>query len=549
LPCPKNLFRNQAVFSVAVIWGVIVDIRTVKLMLAVGSFLLGLLLIIFKFKRKNPQEVPFWIRAKMLQAIGSLMLYCWSGSFDAFSALANAVLIMGCAYEAWAVRFLTGKLVKRRFHISVSAGIILVCFITIFLSPPYNTGLVFLVHSIFYILPGLFLFKKSDEKYSLQTLLAACYSVTGSVFFITSILCIGFPGYALSLSGRTVSGIIPLVSFCIFLMSGFILLMFAKERSEMQLREIQQNLKKTEFRFQQIVETAIEGIAIFDGNYRITFANQNMASMLGYTIDEMIGREYVSFFPADQLHVYHAQEALRKKGKSSVYECRLLRKDGKTNWFLVSAKAIMNDAGRFDGSFAMFTDINKRKEMELLLEETNRRLVELSNQDSLTGIANRRLFDATLEHEYQRLRRTNTELSIILLDIDHFKEYNDYYGHVAGDDCLRQIGGILTSSINRALDLAARYGGEEFACILPDTDIHGAVRVAGRIRQKIMDLKIEHKKSPVSSVVTASFGVTTIKKYSPEISPEDIVSKADKLLYKAKVSGRNRIEYARFEED
>jgi len=191
----------------------------------------------------------------------------------------------------------------------------------------------------------------------------------------------------------------------------------------------------------------------------------------------------------------------------------------------------------------MLTDINERKEMELLLEESNRRLTELSNQDSLTGIANRRCFDATLEHEYSRLSRSNSKLSIILLDVDYFKNYNDYYGHVMGDDCLRKIGKVLADCISRSVDLAARYGGEEFACILPDTDIHSAVKTAERMRRGILNLKIEHKKSPVSEFLTASFGVTTVQ-YSSEISLEEIIAMADKLLYKAKVSGRNRIEYA-----
>ena len=93
------------------------------------------------------------------------------------------------------------------------------------------------------------------------------------------------------------------------------------------------------------------------------------------------------------------------------------------------------------------------------MEKTNRQLMELSNTDSLTGIANRRFFDSVLEHEYYRLRRSNSELSVIMLDIDHFKEYNDYYCHVMGDECLRQIGKVLTGCVTRSVDLAARYGG------------------------------------------------------------------------------------------
>jgi diguanylate cyclase (GGDEF)-like protein/PAS domain S-box-containing protein len=513
------------------------------LMLAVGSLLFGLLLMIFQFNRNNHQRVPFWVAAKILQAIGSLMLYYRTETYDAVTMLANTALLLGCAYEAWAVRFLSGRLVRRWVHILTSAGIAALCVATIFLVPPYGLGLVFLLQSIFFILPSLFLFNKSGLKFSLQSILAACYFIAGLVFLLGGALCWGAPVYALRLDRSVIFNMIPTISFCIFLVSGFVLLMLAKEKSDMQVKEIQKTLEKSKIRFQQIVETAIEGVLIFDNDYKITFVNKNMAKMLGYTIDEMLGRPYASFFPKEQLVVYNYQENLRKNGDDSVYECRLLKKDGQEHWFLVSATALLDDSGRFEGSFAMLTDINKRKEMELLLEESNRRLTELSNTDSLTGIANRRCFDATLEREYLRLKRSNSKLSVILFDIDYFKEYNDYYGHVSGDDCLRQIGGVLEYCINRTVDLAARYGGEEFACILPDTNIRSAVIIAENIRKRIQSLEIEHKKSLASNFVTASFGITAVQ-YSPEISLVDIVSMADKLLYKAKISGRNRIEYA-----
>lgn len=519
----------------------LMDLRTVMLMMAIGSLLFGLLLIVFKYKKSNPQDVPYWITAKILQAAGSLMLYIRTNTFDGITLMGNVFLLLGCAYETWAVRILSGQQVKRLLHIIISAVIVFVSSIAALLASPYRGGIFFLLQSTFYYLPAIFLFRRSRRNFLLQLILAVAYSVTGTVFFTASAISLIFPGSALNIEGNVIFGVIPITSFGIFLTSGFILLMLAKERSDLQVKEIQESLKKSETRFQQIVETAIEGILIFDEKYRITFSNENMASMLGYTIAEMLGRTYLSFFPESHIDVYYQQEELRKKGKTSVYESCLLTKDGQKHWFLISAKALLDDQGNFAGSFGMFTDINDRKEMELLLEDTNRKLTELSNKDSLTGIANRRCFDTTLEHEYTRLRRSNSELSIIFLDIDHFKEYNDHYGHVAGDECLRQIGRALESSVSRSLDLTARYGGEEFACILPDTNIRGAAHVAGKIQQNIKELQIEHVKSPVSKFVTASFGVTTVK-YSPDISPSDIVCKADKLLYKAKVSGRNRIE-------
>ncbi len=521
------------------------DLGTIILMLAVGSFLFGLLLVVFKYKKSNPQEVPFWIMAKFLQAAGSLILYHRTGSYDALTMVANALLLSGCAYETWTIRVLCGKTVKRRLHVSVTMALVVACLATLYIAAPFRAALICFLQSVFYILPGVFLFYRSEFRTFLRKLLGICYFVTGSAFLLCTFACLIFNEDVAGLREIPLFAIIPTISFCQFLISGYIMLMLAKERSDMQIMEIQKALEKTETKFQRIVETAIEGILIFDKQFRITFANNNMATILGYTIEEMIGRSYISFFPVSHLDVYYQQEALRKKGAGSVYECCLLRKDGKIHWFLISAKPIFDEQGNFDGSFAMLTDINERKEMELLLEESNRRLTELSNQDSLTGIANRRCFDATLEREYSRLKRSHSKLSIILIDIDYFKDYNDFYGHVMGDECLRLIGRALSRCINRSVDLAARYGGEEFACILPDTDINTAVKIAENIRQQIHDLKIEHKKSLVSKYVTASFGVTTVE-YSPETALEEIVATADRLLYKAKVSGRNRIEFAEF---
>jgi len=520
-----------------------VDLKTVTLLLAMGSFLYGLLLAFFKLNRNNPQKVPFWGIAKILQGIGTLVLYLGTDTFDGLASLAFAFILLGCAYEAWAVLYLSGKLVRRRLHLLTSAGIILACSLTLILEIPYKTGVFFLIQSGIYFLTCLFLFRKSEMRFSLKSLLAVCYCLAGFAFLLCAIICLSFPAYSMGAHRNFVLTVIPGASFFIFFVSGFILLTLAKEKSDMQVLEIQKSLKESESRFQKIVETAIEGILIFDGYYNITFANENMASILGYTVDEMLGMPYAFFFPEEHMDIFHEQASRRKEGKDSVYECCLKKKNGQVNWFLVSAKALLDDQGNFEGSFAMFTDINGRKEMELLLEETNRRLMELSNTDSLTGIANRRSFDSALEHEYYRLKRSNSELSVIMLDIDHFKEYNDYYGHVMGDECLRQVGKVLTGCVTRSVDLAARYGGEEFACILPDTGLQGAVAIAECIRQSIHALKMEHKQSPVSEFVTASLGVVTVR-YSDNMSPQDVVEMADRLMYKAKLSGRNRTEYA-----
>jgi diguanylate cyclase (GGDEF)-like protein len=161
--------------------------------------------------------------------------------------------------------------------------------------------------------------------------------------------------------------------------------------------------------------------------------------------------------------------------------------------------------------FTSWRDITERKEAEKALEESKRALEAISITDGLTGIANRRRFDEALSQEYARHVRSGAELSLILLDIDHFKAFNDNYGHLAGDDCLRQIGRVIADCAARPADLAARYGGEEFACILPETDDTGAVIIAEQIRRGIQALAIPHKGSDAADCVTASLGVVTLQ--------------------------------------
>jgi diguanylate cyclase (GGDEF)-like protein/PAS domain S-box-containing protein len=174
------------------------------------------------------------------------------------------------------------------------------------------------------------------------------------------------------------------------------------------------------------------------------------------------------------------------------------------------------------------------------VQAANEELQRLATLDGLTQIANRRRFDQYLENEWHRLKREQMPLSLILFDVDFFKRYNDTYGHLAGDDCLRQLGSALKSVIKRPTDLVARYGGEEFAVILPNTEIEGAISVAQTIRQAVYDLIIPHAQSSVCDRVTVSLGVASIVP-NCETSPQDLINAADKSLYIAKQQGRNRV--------
>lgn len=160
--------------------------------------------------------------------------------------------------------------------------------------------------------------------------------------------------------------------------------------------------------------------------------------------------------------------------------------------------------------------------------------------DFLTGLANRRLFEERLALEIMLLARSGNLLSLIMLDVDHFKHYNDTYGHVMGDDCLRAIGQVLKDVAQRSSDLAARYGGEEFAVVLPDIPHGGAMRLADTIRLAIELLNIRHSASATSDRVTASFGVVTVS-LDKTSNSACIVALADKQLYLAKKGGRNQV--------
>lgn len=182
----------------------------------------------------------------------------------------------------------------------------------------------------------------------------------------------------------------------------------------------------------------------------------------------------------------------------------------------------------------------KLQELQSQLEESNAALQLLSCLDGLTGIANRRRFDEFMKNEWKRSRREKSEISMILVDVDMFKAYNDHYGHQQGDDTLKLVANTLSSVLNRPADLLARYGGEEFVVVLPDTGLEGAVNMAERFRQKIMGLKQEHSVSE-AGIVTISAGVGSCDAGESDSSPERLLEKADRALYAAKDKGRNRV--------
>lgn len=187
-------------------------------------------------------------------------------------------------------------------------------------------------------------------------------------------------------------------------------------------------------------------------------------------------------------------------------------------------------------------DLNETLKIKTLeLEEKNQTLKMLSVTDSLTGLANRRLFDMTIQKEWSRSIRTNEILSLVMCDVDMFKQFNDTYGHQLGDDCLKTISRVLKEFSKRGGDVAVRYGGEEFCLILPNTDLNKAIHIAQAIREAIEKEKIPHKTSSISPYVTASFGVSSNQIKELTMNYQQLIVTADKALYFAKEAGRNQV--------
>jgi diguanylate cyclase (GGDEF)-like protein len=211
---------------------------------------------------------------------------------------------------------------------------------------------------------------------------------------------------------------------------------------------------------------------------------------------------------------------------------------GESSWFHFVAVKLG------DGFAITIRDITARKQTELALQDANQKLEQLANLDALTQVANRRCFNNRLTKEWQKLAETQQPLSLILFDIDFFKRYNDYYGHLAGDDCLLKIAQtvyqfIRHQDIERPTDLVARYGGEEFAILLPNTDLKGCIIVATRLQETLYDLAIPHAKSEIKDIVTVSLGISSFIP-GAEVKADTLIANADQALYNAKEQGRDR---------
>ena len=217
---------------------------------------------------------------------------------------------------------------------------------------------------------------------------------------------------------------------------------------------------------------------------------------------------------------------------------RAMTINGEYIWIRDVVHVVRKPDGEVDSLVGFMFDISERKKQEQELETLKKQLEEYSYQDGLTGIANRRFFEDSYQREWLNAQREQQPLTIMLLDIDYFKQYNDYNGHILGDACLKQIAQILKKSVSRPRDLVARFGGEEFVLILPDTSQASAIEVVERILQSIRTADICHSSSPLDQRLSVSLGVKTIIP-TQKNDKMAFLKEVDQNLYLAKEQGRN----------
>ena len=291
----------------------------------------------------------------------------------------------------------------------------------------------------------------------------------------------------------------------------------------------------------QIINSSIDGLLVIYRNFTVKRINVSMLNFLDMKQTEAVGKKCYDLMPCSWCNTAECPLTKILRGKTSIeVDIERARKDGVTVPFMFSATPLRGIDGSVIGMVAQFKDITERKYAENTLKEANERLERLSTSNGLTGVANRRCFDQTLQREWTRLQRTKDHLSLIMCDVDFFKLYNDAYGHQGGDDCLKSVAQALQDNARRGGDCVARYGGEEFAVIMPATEEKNAVYVADKIRQAVEKMAMAHSKSSVAPHVTLSLGVATVVPDDPE-TPESLIKRADEALYRAKSSGRNRV--------
>jgi diguanylate cyclase (GGDEF)-like protein/PAS domain S-box-containing protein len=331
-----------------------------------------------------------------------------------------------------------------------------------------------------------------------------------------------------------------------FFIAISMLLLYIVEVLMAESTRLQNHLRGSERRFRLLAEASNDIIFLSDLHGRRTYVSPSVVEVLGWSTDEILAGTFRDLVHPDDgvalqrmLDTYRATRILPPPG-----DFRYRKADGAYLWLEISMRLYSDEVdGEPAGFVCVARDISRRKREEADLQRTLKTANHLACSDALTGIANRRYFDEVLEREWLRAAREQTSLSLILLDVDRFKAYNDAFGHLSGDECLRKIVAAIHPLISRPADLLARYGGEEFVVVLPNTEPEGARQMAKWVRQAVQQCRLPHPGNPPHDIVTISVGCATVKPH-PQFTHLHLVEAADSALYRAKSSGRNAVQIA-----
>jgi diguanylate cyclase (GGDEF)-like protein/PAS domain S-box-containing protein len=269
----------------------------------------------------------------------------------------------------------------------------------------------------------------------------------------------------------------------------------------------------------------------------VHYASPSSVRIVGWRPEQLVGKPALAGVNREDMPRIAETIAALKRGETEEARItyRTRHREKSEIWIESTLRVTRKVNGEIDGVVAISRDMTEHKGLE-------ERLETLATEDGLTGIANRRLFDERLSQEWRRASRDGTCLSLLMIDVDHFKSFNDTYGHPAGDRCLRSIARVLAAEAHRTTDLAARYGGEEFAMLLPNTDAAGCARIGERIRRALREAAIPHANNLPSGRVTASFGGATCRPGAERsVGHASLIEAADRALYAAKDGGRDRL--------
>jgi diguanylate cyclase (GGDEF)-like protein/PAS domain S-box-containing protein len=311
-------------------------------------------------------------------------------------------------------------------------------------------------------------------------------------------------------------------------------------RQLLQGRRMAAALADKEASFRLLAEGSSDMVTRVGRDERIQYVSPSSARITGWSPDQLVGTPALARVnPKDLPHVEEALAALRRgEAEETRITYRTRHREESDIWVESTLRVTRKVSGEGDGVVAITRDVTHQKNLE-------ERLAVLATEDGLTGLANRRSFDERLEEEWGRACRESTCLALLMIDIDHFKRFNDEYGHPAGDECLRSVARILAAEAQRSTDLAARYGGEEFAMLMPNMDAAGCERVGERIRRKIRDAGMRHALNLPSGLVTASLGGAICRPVTDRSAGcASLVEAADRALYAAKDGGRDRLVMA-----